>query len=137
MDLLKTKLEEGCIEGCNELWLQCALEVLSNNHIHPYVYATAVRDAIINGRGKFRNIMIIGPTNCWRTFILKPLEKIYEVFSNPSNDKYGWVGADNAEIIILQDYRWSREAMQWKDLLFLLEGEVFKLPAPKNTFHLM
>ena len=78
--------------------------------------------------------MLIGPTNCGKTFLMKPLEKIFQAFQNLSNDKYAWVGADLAEIIILQDYRYSRESITWSDLLLLLEGEVVKLPAPKNHF---
>ena len=114
LDLLKLKVQEECISGCDKTWLQCAIEVLNNNHVHPYVFAAAVRHALIKGRGKFRNIMIIGPTNCGKTFILKPLENIYNTFTNPSNDKYGWVGADSAEVILLQDYHWFERAFHGK-----------------------
>lgn len=134
IDLMRQKGQEPCIDGCDKFWLKSAVEVLNKNNVHPYVYAAAVRDAIIKGRGKFRNIMLIGPTNCGKTFMLKPLESIFNVFSNPANDKYGWVGADIAELILLQDFRWSREGITWKDLLLLLEGEIVKLPAPKNHF---
>ena len=78
--------------------------------------------------------MIIGPANCGKTFFLKPLDTIYRVFLNPANDKYGWVGADKGEVILLQDFRWSRVNISWKDLLLLLEGEIVKLPAPTNKF---
>ena len=36
------------------------------------------------------------------------------------------VGADSAEVIVLQDFRWSREMIPWSDLLLLLEGETVK-----------
>lgn len=135
LELLKICNEGQCTSLCNKTWLTCALELLQKNIIHPFVYASAMRDALIKGRGKFRNIMIIGPANCGKTFMLKPLEKIYKTFLSPANDKYGWVGADKAELILLQDYRWNRESIQWKDLLLLLEGETVKLPAPKNLFN--
>ena len=78
--------------------------------------------------------LIIGPANCGKTFMLKPLELIY-VFSNPANEKYAWVGADTAEIIVFQDFRWCHDSIPWKeDLLLLLEGETVKLPATKNQF---
>ncbi|CAB3978629.1 Hypothetical predicted protein [Paramuricea clavata] len=54
--------------------------------------------------------------------------------SKPVNDKYAWVGADYAEAIVLQDFRWSREMIPWNDLLLLLERETVKLLAPKNQF---
>ena len=45
------------------------------------------------------------PYKLWENIYVEAIgKKNYEVFSNPSNDKYG---ADNAEIIILQDYCWS------------------------------
>ena len=34
----------------------------------------------------------------------------------------------------MQDFRYSKETIAWKDLLLLLEGETVKLPAPKNHF---
>ena len=134
MDILRGKMSEGCSLGCDKPWLKCAMEVLRNNNLHPFVYAAAIRDLLLNGRGKFRNLMIIGPANCGKTFMLKPLESIYVVFSKPANDKYGWVGADSVEVIVLQDFRWSRDMIAWNDLLLLLEGETVKLPAPKNQF---
>ena len=105
------------------------MEVLRNNKVHPFVFAAALRDLLINGGGKFRNLLIIGPANCGKTFMLKPLESVYDVFLKPANDNYAWVGADSAEVILLQDFRWSREMIPWNDLL-----ETVKLPAPKNQF---
>ncbi len=49
-------------------------------------------------------------------------------------DKCAWVGADKAEIILLNDFRWSRKLIEWKSLLLLLEGDRVNLPAPKNHF---
>ena len=99
------------------------------NKVNAYVYAAAIRELLTLGRGKFRNIIIVGPANCGKTFLFKPLEGIFKVFCNPANDKYAWVGADQVEIIVLQDFRWSPELIAWKDLLLLLEGETVKLPS--------
>ena len=51
--------------------------------------------------------------------MLKPLEIIYNAFSNAANDKYALVTADNVEVIPLQDFRGSSELICRKDLLFL------------------
>ena len=45
--------------------------------------------------------------------MLKPLESIDVVFSKPANNKYGWVGADSVKVIVLQDFRWSRDMIAW------------------------
>jgi hypothetical protein len=44
------------------------------------------------------------------------------------------VGVDKVEIILLNDFRWSRELIEWKSLLLLLEGDCVNLSAPKNHF---
>lgn len=69
-----------------------------------------------------------------KTFLLKPLELFFNTFTNPASDKYAWVGADSAEAISLNDFRWSRELIEWKSFLLLLEGDRVNLPAPKNHF---
>ena len=127
---------DACVDGCNGSWLECAMEVLSLNRIEVAVFASYIFELLVQGRGKFRNLMIYGQTNCAKTFMLKPLKCIFgdRLFDNPANDKYAWVGADKAEVILLQDFRFCREVITWKDLLLLLEGETVKLPAPKNHF---
>lgn len=134
MELIESAAQVDCSESCGGLWYQCAYEVLSKNRIQPYVYADSVRNLLIKGRGKFRNIIIVGPANCGKTFLLRPLDLVFKTFCNPAVDKYAWVGADGAECIFLNDFRWSRELIAWDKLLLLLEGHVVKLPAPKNHF---
>ena len=56
------------------------------------------------------------------------------LFENPCNDKFAWVGADHATIILLHDFRYSRDVIPWKDILILLEGETVKLTAPRNQY---
>ena len=134
MDLIRQSANGECIAGCGSVWLDCAIEVLQNNKIHPIVFAEAMRELLIKGRGKFRNILIVGPANCAKTFLLTPLTKIFESFSNPANDKYAWLGAEKAELIFLNDFRWSSEMIAWKELLLLLEGQSVHLPSPKNHY---
>ena len=134
MDVLKEAYNKECMEGCGGMWLQCATEVLNNNHIHPFVFAAALRDLLTKGRGKFRNLMIVGPANCGKTFMLSPLQNMYNTFSNPANDKYAWLGVENCEIIFLNDFRWNSEMIAWKELLLLLEGQPVHLPSPKNHY---
>ena len=110
------------------------MEVLLLNRIEVVVFASYIFELLVQGRSKLRNLMIYGQTNCAKT--LKPLARTFgnRLFDNPANDKYAWVGADKAEVILLQDFRFCREVITWKDLLLLLEGETVKLPAPKNHF---
>ena len=100
MQLLEKVRLISCVDGYDMEWYICSRDILQKDGINPYVYAGTILDLLILGRGKFRNVMITGPANCGKTFTLKPLEIICNAFSNPTNDKYAWVGADNAEVII-------------------------------------
>ena len=55
------------------------------------------------------------------------------LFGNPANNKFGWVGSQKAMCLLLNDFRWSNELIIWKDLQLLLEREPVKLQAPKNS----
>ena len=56
------------------------------------------------------------------------------MFSNPADDKYAWVESVESEVIFLNDFRWSKEMISWKELLLLLEGQPVHFIAPKNHF---
>ena len=86
------------------------------------------------GRGKNRNILLVGPANCEKTFLLSPLTEIYDIFLNPSNRKYSFVGAENKELIFRNDLRWSQEMIPWQESLNLLEGQSVHLDAPKTHY---
>ena len=134
MSLIHKAMETACPESCEGLWLTSAKELLRKNSIHPYVFADAVRTLLEKGRGKYRNILIIGPANCGKTFILEPLSKIFSTFSNPATTSYAWIGVEHAEIILMNDFRWSNELIVWKDLLLLFEGQTVHFPAPKSQY---
>ena len=125
----------ACENNCDGKWLECATEVLRNNNVHPYVFAAALRELIEKGRGKRRNIIITGPADSGKTFLLNPLSRVFTgTLSNPSSTKFGWIGADEAEIIFLNDFRWNPEQIKWSDFLLLLEGQTVHLPAPMNHY---
>ena len=99
MDIIQEVSLGSCAEGCNGSWLKYAEEVLTNNKLHPVVFGTAVRELLTLGRGKYWNIIIVVPSNCGKTFLLKPLESTFKTFANSASDKYASVGADDDEII--------------------------------------
>ena len=125
-----------CVETCENSckWLKCAREILRNNSINGFVYAAALRECLVKGRRKNNNVIIKGPTNCGKSFMLNPLEIIFKAFVNPTSTRYAWVGLDEAEVAYLNDFRWSSECIAWSDFLLLLEGQTVHLPRPKNQF---
>ena len=83
---------------------------------------------MIHGRGKNRNLIITGPVNCEKTFLLKPLNLIFSdsIFENPANDKYTCIGSGKVKVFLLNDFNWSKDLFPWYDMLLLLEGETVK-----------
>lgn len=133
--LIRAKTEGACV--CEGLWLRCAREVLSLNDIDELQFSKAILDNLKFGRGKFRNVILVGETNRAKTFMLKPLRLIYErfLFENPASHKFGWGGCQNKTVFLLQDFRWSVDLIKWSDFLLLTdEDETVKLPTPKNLF---
>ena len=73
----------GCEDG---LWLSSVIQLLNKNEIQPQAFATALRTLLSKGRGKFRNILQVGPTNCEKSFLLQPLCDIFKTFCNPAQE---------------------------------------------------
>lgn len=134
LDILRDAQVEECVPGCNGLWFYCASEILEKNGIDKGSFAKAVLELLEKGRGKYRNLLIVGPANTGKTFILNPLTKIFRTFSNPASTTFAWVGAELAECIFLNDFRWSPQVIPWHDFLLMLEGQVVHLPAPKTHY---
>ena len=131
-DLLEETSKRQCVAGCNGAWLECANEILSNNSVDKGKFVEAAVCLLTKGRGKHRNLMIVGPANCGKTFILKLLTVLFKTFENPRTGTFALVGVEDAECIFLNDFRWSPTLIPWHDLLLMLEGEVVHLPAPKT-----
>ena len=127
-------MNQSCVQNCDKQWYEAAIETLTRNGVLIESFRNAVKLLLEKGRGKFRNVLIIGPANCGKTFMLKPLNNIFNAFVNPATSTFAWVGAENAEVIFLNDFRWSSQIIPWHDLLLLLEGEPVHLPAPKTHF---
>ena len=134
IEILYSKLEGECEPGCDGQWLQMAKEVLERNSIVRDDFAEAVRILLDKGRGKYRNLYLKGPCNCAKTFLLNPLNTIYKTFSNPASTTFAWVGAEQSEVVFLNDFRWSAQIIPWHDFLMLLEGQSVHLPAPKTHY---
>lgn len=134
LERLQSALESECAPNCNKTWLDLATNVLRYNNIRKTDFATAVHTSLNQGRGKYRNIIITGPCDCAKTFLLNPLNIIYKTFTNPATASFAWVGVEDSEIIFLNDFRWSPQIIPWHNLLLLLEGQLVRFPAPKTHY---
>ena len=124
----------SCRAECNGKWLQQAKQTLELNGIADDDFSGSILELIQKGRGKNRNILLVGNSNCGKTFLLKPLTQIFKCFQTPASSTFNWVGAEKSECVLLNDFRWSERVIPWSDFLNLLEGEVIHIPVPKTHF---
>ena len=83
LEILEKAKEGTCSHDCNGVWFNCAQEVLEWNRISHKSFAEAVTNLLDKGRGKFCNILLVGPANSAKTFLLQPLTVIFKTFLNP------------------------------------------------------
>ena len=133
MEILEEVLAEECVVDCNGNWHYSGHETLEKNGIGKSTFANLVLDLLDKGQGKYRNVMIVGPANCGKTFMINPLNKVLHAYCNPATATFAWVGAEKAECIFLNDFRWSPEVITWHDVLLMREGQQVHLPAPKTS----
>ena len=70
-----------------------ALEILRNYDVDKFVFAD-VPELLRKWRSKNRNLIITGSSNYEKTFILNPLNTIFDTLSNPSCCKYAFVDVE-------------------------------------------
>ena len=58
--------------------------------------------------------------------------KIFECFVNLASGTFAWLGIEDAEVVLLNDFRWKPSLITWRELLQVLEGDTVHFPAPKN-----
>ena len=136
MTPLEILMEKGSASGCvcEPQYRHCAAEILDNNSIDKTEFKVAVSKALSEEKAKGNNIMLIGPTNCGKTFILSPLTEIFKCFVSPASSTFAWVGAKKAETIFLTDLRWNERLIPWSDFLSLMEGLPVHLQDPNARY---
>lgn len=122
IQILRESLEAECVEGCNGRWIQLARETLSRNGLGLGEFSRAVVTLMTSGRGKHRNILITGPANCGKSFLLNPLQTIFRSFTNPAQNTFAWIGVEKAEVIYLNDLRYSEKTYPVEQLLATIGG---------------
>ena len=106
IEVLRKCSTEGCVKCYNEEWLVGAVQVLKKS---PFSCLRISTKKCFHRVGvKTEKRMIVGPANCIKPFLFKPLQAKLEVFSNPSDYWYAWIGAEEVEIIFL-NFRWTSE----------------------------
>jgi len=83
LQILEKCLQDPCTAECYSRWAECAQQLLMWNDVPIDGFTQAVKSLLEKGRGKFCNILIKGPANTGKTFLLNPLNIVYKSFTNP------------------------------------------------------
>ena len=102
-------------------------------------FTECIRESFVNWHRKFRNMLLVGPSKCSKTYIFKPLIQsfkskiIWQIFRWQI-----WFGCCSkirsnfaAGIQVVQR---SIASITWKDLLLLLEEKTVIFLAPKSIY---
>ena len=95
---------------------RCARSVLSRpqTDILPVRPSCLVnKKYLLCGRGKNHNLLLTGPTNCRKSFLLNPLKVIYQTFCNPTTGTFASVARSVVDV-----RRWCSPFALAKDPLF-------------------
>ena len=106
MRLIEKSLKEQCVEGCQSLWFKCAVEVLKNNDVNRFVFAAAIRELLKKGRGKNRNVIIVGPANFAKDILFDRHTPIFATSKEPI-EFVGKRGAVDEKETEMMNVRWN------------------------------
>ena len=75
IELLNDAYQQECT--CNTIrdWHNCALQLLANNNIAVDNFAGCVKELLVKGCGKFRNVMLTGPANCGKNIFAQSAQQ--------------------------------------------------------------
>lgn len=88
-----------------------------------------------SGRAKMRNLCLLGPPDCAKSFLLKGLEDVYRTYTRPDGGSYQLEDLLGAELVFLNDFEYDSGAKDWMPWFYfknLLEGASVKVGCPKN-----
>ena len=74
---VRLREKSGSCADISCAWYDCTVEVLTLNNHNVAQFSQDMYDCLDKGRSKDRNIMLIGPANTGKIFMLKPLQFIF------------------------------------------------------------
>ena len=131
LGVLREASEESC--SCEEegLWLRLAKQTLERNGVAG-AFQRQIYMALEKGRGKPRNIFLIGPTTCGKSWIIKPLSEIFRPYLIPDDGSHQLEAIFDCELIYLNEFEWTPDWLKWAHLKKLFEGEAISVGRPKT-----
>jgi hypothetical protein len=109
-------------------------EILVNNGLDGH-FQKEVMGALRAGRAKKRNVCLIGPPDCGKSFLLKGMLQLFHTYTRPEGGSYQLENLLGKELVFLNDFEYdasAKEWMPWQYFKKILEGEHVQVGCPKN-----
>lgn len=111
------------------------MSTLEKNGIPLSSFSGAVVDLLVHGRSKGRNIFLVGRADSGKSFLVRPLEKMYRALVNPAANNFSFAEIEGKEVVVLDDFRFANgKPIAWSDLLLLLDGGTVNFSLPRTHF---
>ena len=91
--------------------------------------------ALRSGRAKMRNLCLLGPPDCAKSFLLRGFEDVFRTYKRPDGGSYQLEDLLGAELVFLNDFEYdagAKDWMPWSYFKNFLEGASVTVGCPKN-----
>ena len=132
-----TRLREVAETGecvCDGGWKPAAEYLLDMQGIDSTYFRKLVVRALRLGRRKDVNVLVTGVPDAGKTFVFKPLAKIYSTFqTRGQRERFPLQGLPACDVAVLQDVRYESFGLCWDDWLRWGDGETLMINVPRNV----
>lgn len=109
---------------CDGKWIPAADYIMDLQGIDRVKFCTAIKQALVLGCCREGNFLVIGPTASGKSWVLRPLRRIFKAFVNPAPESNHPLQCIEAyEICSLMDFRFGDSKLKWSECLHFFEGE--------------
>ena len=120
---------------CGGQWRPAAERLLQIQGLDSAAFRSVVVRALRWGRRKSTNVLIVGEPDGGKSFLLKPLGRIFKSFiRRGQSENFALQGVHGHEICLLQDVRYESFGLPWDDWLAWGEGEEVTVKMPRSHF---
>ena len=109
-------------------------EILRNNGLDG-TFQKAVLGSLRAGRAKKRNLCLLGPADCGKSFLFKGVRGLLRTYERPDSGSYQLEDLLGTEVVFLNDFEYdvaAKEWMPWAYFKDFLEGSSVKVAVPKT-----
>jgi hypothetical protein len=119
---------------CGGRWTPAAEYLLDLQKVDSRSFRALVTRALQLGRRKDVNVLVTGVPDAGKTFVFKPLAKIYRAFqTRGQRERFPLQGLPGCDVAVLQDVRYESFGLCWDDWLRWGDGETLMINVPRNV----